>query len=225
MEFDDLKKQWEALDTKLDLAMRLNRRALDERVLNKAGSAMTRLGWLLSVELAIGVVAVLLTGSFVGDHYRQPRFLVPGLVLHVFVIAQIGALVRQIMMTRQLDYAASLLQIQKRIESLEILSIRTIAWTFLMSPLLWAALLVVVPKGIVGIDVYDALGMKYILANVALGLALMAVGLLVSRRYADRFSGSPFGRKAMGALAGYNLAAAKRHLESLSQFENDDARS
>lgn len=225
MEFDDLKKQWEGLDAKLDAAMRLNRRVLDERVLNKAGRAMTRLGWSLALELALGIVAVLLTGSFVADHIREARYLAPGLVLHVFVIAQIGALVRQIVMTRQIDYAAPLVEIQKRIESLEIFNIRTFVWTLIASPFLWAALLIVVPKEIVGIDVYAELGLRYILANVVLGLALLTVGLLVSRRYADRFSGSPLGRKVMRGLAGYNLAAARRHLESLAQFEKDDASS
>jgi len=225
MEFDDLKKQWEGLDAKLDAAMRLNRRVLDERVLSKTGRAMTRLGWLLALELALGIVAVLLTGSFVADHIREPRYLAPGLVLHGFVIAQIGVLVRQLAMTRQIDYAAPLVEIQKRIESLEIFNIRTFVWTLIASPLLWAALLIVVPKGIVGIDVYAELGLKYIVANVVLGLALIAVGLLVSRRYADRFSGSPLGRKVMRGLAGYNLTAARRHLASLAQFEKDDASS
>jgi hypothetical protein len=225
MELDNLKKQWERLDAKLDAAMRLNRRVLDERVLNKAAKAMARLGWSIAFELALGVVAVLMTGSFVADHILEPRFVVPGLVLHVFMIAQIGVLVRKIMMTRQIDYAAPLLQIQKRIESLEILSIRTVVWTLLVSPVLWAALLIVVPKGIAGIDVYAGLGLKYILANVVLGLAVIAVGLLVSRRYADRFPASPLGRKVMRGLAGHNLAAAKRHLESLSQFEKEDATS
>jgi hypothetical protein len=222
MEFDELKKQWEGLDAKLDSAMRLNRRVLDERVLNKAGSAMNRLGWLLALELALGVVAVLLTGSFVADHIRETRFLVPGLVLHVFGIAQIGALVRQIVMTRQIDYAAPLVEIQKRIESLEIFSIWTFVGTLLVSPLLWTALLIVVPKGTVGIDVYTGLGVNYIVANGVFGLALIAVGLFMSRRYAGRFSGSPLGRKVMRGLSGYNLTAARRHLEAISQFEKDD---
>ena len=54
------------------------------------------------------------------------------------------------------------------------------------------------------------------------GLAVIAAGLLVSRRYSDRFSGSPLGRRLMRDLAGVNLAAATGYLESLSRFEQDD---
>ena len=223
MELDDLKKRWEGLDAKLDSAMRLNRRVLDERVLDKADRAMKRHVWVVAAELGLGVFTVLLTGSFVADHIREPRFLVPGLLLHVFVIAQIAMLVRQIVGTREIDYAAPLVEIQKRIETLRVSMIRTTTWTFLLSPLLWPPLFIVALEGLFGVDAYAAFGVPYIVANVIFGLAVIAAGLFVSRRFADRFSGSPFGRSLMRDLAGTNLAAATGYLESLSQFEKDDA--
>lgn len=223
MELDDLKKQWEGLDAKLDAAVRLNRRVLDERILDKADKAMTRHVWAVAAELALGIVTVLLTGSFVADHIREARFLVPGLVLHVFVIAQIAMLVRQVVKTREIDYAAPLVEIQRRIEKLRIAMIRTTTWTFLLSPLLWTPLFIVALKGLFGVDAFAALGVPYIVANVVVGLVVIAGGLVVSRLFADRFSGSPFGRSLMGALAGTNLAAATGFLESLSRFEEDES--
>ena len=222
MELDDLKTQWEGLDAKLDAVVRLNRRVLDERILDKADKAMTRHVWALAAELALGVVTVLLTGSFVADHIREAPFLVPGLVLHVFVIAQLGMLVWQIVKTREIDYAAPLVEIQRRIETLRISMIRTTTWTFLLAPLLWAPLFIVALKGLFGVDAYAALGVPYIAANVVVGLAVIAGGLVVSRLFADRFSGSPFGRRLMRDLAGTNLAAATGFLESLSRFEKDE---
>jgi hypothetical protein len=139
------------------------------------------------------------------------------------VIAQLAMLVRQIVKTREIDYAAPLVEIQRRIETLRISMIRTTMWTFLLSPLLWPALFIVALEGLFGVDAYAALGVPYIVANVVFGLAVIAVGLLVSRLFADRFSGTPFGRSLMGALAGTNLAAATGFLESLSRFEKDDS--
>jgi hypothetical protein len=59
-------------------------------------------------------------------------------------------------------------------------------------------------------------------ANLAVGLAVIVIGLLLSRLFADRLSGSPFVRRLTRDLAGTNLAAAQGFLASLSRFETDD---
>jgi len=223
MELDDIKRHLGHLDGKLDATLRLNRRVLDQRILDKVDKALRRLGWALGIELVLGTVTALLTGSFVADHVREPRFLVPGLVLHIFVIAQIGMLVRHAVATRQIDFGAPIVEIQRRIETLRVSMIRTTVWTFLLAPLLWPPLLIVALKGVLGIDAYAVLGATYLSANVALGLAVIAIGLLVSRLFADRLSGSPFVRRLMRDLAGTNLAAAQGFLASLSRFETDDS--
>lgn len=222
MELDDLRKQWAGLDGKLDAALRLNRRVLDERVLDKVGSAMSRLGWALGAELTLDVVAVLLTGSFVADHVREVRFLVPGLMLQAFAIVQIATLACQIVVARRIDYGAPLVEIQKRIGMLRVSRTRTTMWTLILAPLLWTPLVVVALEGLFGVDAYESFGVPYLVANVTLGIAVIASGLLVSRRYAARFSASPFARRLMRDLAGVNLTVAVGFLDSLAQFEADD---
>lgn len=221
MELDDIKQHLQHLDGKLDAALRLNRSVIDQRILDGVDKAVRRLGWALGIELALGVVTVLLTGSFVADHVREPRFLVPGLGLHIFVIAQIAMLVRHAVATRQIDFGAPIVEIQRRIETLRVSMIRTTLWTFLLAPLLWPPLLIVALEGFLGVDAYAALGTPYLAANAAVGLAVVAIGLLVSRFFADRLSGSPVVRRLMRDLAGTNLAAAQRFLDSLSRFERD----
>lgn len=222
MELDDIKMQLAQLDGKLDAAVRLNRRVLDVRMLDKADRALKRLGWALGIELALGVLTVLLTGSFVGDHFREPRFLIPGLVLHVFVIAQLGMLVRHTLATRQIDFGAPIVEIQRRIETLRVSMIRTTKWTILVAPLLWTPLLIVGLEGLLGLDAYTAFGVPYLAANVAVGVAVIVIALLVSRLFADRLAGSPVVRRFMRDLAGTNLAAAQGFLDSLSQFEEEE---
>ena len=223
MELDDIKQHLEHLDEKLDAALRLNRGVLDRHILDKVDKALRRLGWALGIELALGVVTVLLTGSFVADHVREPRFLVPGLVLHIFVIAQIAMLVRHTVATRQIDFGAPIVEIQRRIENLRVSMIWTTIWTFLLAPLLWPPLLIVGLEGLLGIDAYAVLGAPYLAANLAVGLAVIAIGLLVSRFFADRLSGSTFVGRLMRSLGGTNLAAAQGFLASLSRFEKGDS--
>ncbi len=222
MELDDIEKQFEQIDGTLHAAVRLNRRVLDERILDKADTALRRLGWALGMEMVLGIITVLLTGSFVADHVSEPRFLVPGLVLHLFVIAQFAMLVRHTVATRQIDFGAPIVDIQRRIEALRVSMIRTTMGTFLLSPLLWPPLLIVVLAGLFGVDAYAALGAPYLAANLAFGLAVIAIAVLVSRRFADRLSGSSVVRRLMRDLAGTNLAAAQEFLDSLSRFEKDD---
>ena len=222
MELDDIKQRLEQLDEKLDATLRLNRSVLDQRILDKVDKAVRRLGWALGIELVLGIVTVLLTGSFVADHVREPRFLVPGLVLHLFVIAQIAMLVRHAVATRQIDFGAPIVEIQRRIEALRVSMIRTTMGTFLLAPLLWPPLLIVALEGLFGVDAYAALGVPYLAANLAVGLAVISIGVLVSRRFADRLSGSPVVRRLKRDLAGTNLAAAQEFLDSLSRFEKDD---
>lgn len=153
---------------------------------------------------------------------REPRFLVPGLALHIFVIAQIGMLIRHALATRQVDFGAPIVEIQRRIEALRVSMIRTTLWTFVLAPLLWPPLLIVGLEALLGIDAYTALGVTYLAANLAFGLAVIAIALLVSRLFADRISGSPFVKRLMRDLAGTNLAAAQGFLDSLSRFEKDE---
>ena len=222
MELDDIKQHFEQLDGKLDATLRLNRSVLDQHILDKVDKALRRLGWALGIELALGVVTVLLTGSFVADHAREPRFLVPGLVLHIFVIAQIAMLVRHAVATRQIDFGAPIVEIQRRIETLRVSMIRTTLGTFLLAPLLWPPLLIVALEGFLGIDAYVVLGARYLAANLAVGLAVIAIGLVLSRLFADRLASSSFVTRLMRDLAGTNLAAAQRFLASLSRFETDN---
>lgn len=222
MELDELKTRWEALDAKLDAAIRLNRRVLDERVLGRADRALARGAWLHGVELGLGVLLATLTGSFVAAHVHEARFLVPGLALHLFVIAQIAAQVARIVVARRAGQGAPLVELQRRVESAEIIDLRTLFYTLLVAPLLWPALLVVIPKALAGVDLYAALGAPYLAANAAFGLAVLGAGILVSRRYAGRVRSSPLGLRVLRSLAGRDLAAARRHLASLAAFERDE---
>ena len=68
-------------------------------------------------------------------------------------------------------------------------------WTLILAPLLWTPLFVVALEGLFGVDAYASFGLPYLVANVTLGLVVIALGLLGSRRYAARFSASPFARR------------------------------
>ena len=225
MELDDLKGLWEDQDRKLDASLRLNTRLLIESVLARTDTTLQGLSRLLWFELAMIVVAVLLTGSFLASHISQPRFLIPGVGLHLSVIALIIAGVRQLVAIRTLDYSAPIVVIQKRLESLRVERIRATKLTLLCSPLIWTALLVVAPKGLFGVDSYAIFGATYLLANLLLGLFVIVLAVWISRRYAARMELSPLAQRLMRNLADHSLNSAVGFLDSISRFEEDERRS
>ena len=218
MELDDLKRRWEAQDSKLDAGLRLNASLLQATVLQKTRGALRWLTVGLWLGLLCNALSVLLLGSFWFDHLHEPRFLIPGVVLHLGALALLIAGLRQIVALSQIDYGAPVVEIQRRLGAIRIVREREVKWTFLLAPLAWPPLLIVALRGLLGIDAYATLGAGYLAANVAVGLAVLVLALWIARRYADRMKGSPWFRSFLHSLAGYSLNRATGFVDSLDRF-------
>lgn len=218
MELDDLKRRWEAQDPKLDAGLRLNLSLVQATVLQKTRGALRWVSAGLWVGLMMNVVSVLLLGSFWFDHLHEPRFLIPGLVLHLAAIALLATGVRQLVALSQIDYGAPVVEIQRRLGAIRTEREREILWVFLASPLLWTPLLIVGVRGLLGIDPYLFLGPRYLAANVAAGLAVLLLGGWIARRYASRVERSPRLQAFLHTLAGDRLNRALGFVQSLDRF-------
>ncbi|HEX5720418.1 MAG TPA: hypothetical protein VF179_29960 [Thermoanaerobaculia bacterium] len=219
MELQDMKDRWNEYDRKLDASLRLNTRVLREFGLNRVDSSLRRLTRLIVFELLMGLLAAVMLGSFIADHLGEMRFLAPAVALDLFVIYFIGWSIRQWMALNSLDYGESVVEIQRKLELLRIDRIRMTKWVFLLSPLLWIPLLIVSVEGLLGLDVYAILDTAWLVSNLVFGLAVIALALWVSRRYADRMQGSPLVRSLVNALADRSLNDATGFLGTLSNFE------
>ncbi len=222
MELDDLKRRWEEQDRKLDASLRLNARVLKESVLGRAELAIRRMSRGLLVELLVGLLPLLWLGSFIADHIGEPRFWIPAAALDVCAIALVIALVRLRLAIRSVDYAAPILGIQKRLESIRVRRIRATLWTLALAALAWTPLLIVGLKGFLDVDAYAVFSAGWLVANVLFGLAVLAAAVWVSRRFADRMERSPLLQRLMRDLAGRNLADAEGFLGSLARFEQNE---
>lgn len=222
MELQDLKDRWNDYDRKLDASLRLNTRVLREFGLNRVDSSLRRLVRLIIFELVMGLLAAVLLGSFIADHLGEMRFLAPAVALDLFVLYFIGWSIRQWVALGSLDYGESVVEIQRKLELLRIDRIRMTKWVFLLSPLLWIPLLIVGLEGLLGLDSYAIFDTAWLVSNLVFGLAVIALALWVSKRYADRLQGSPFVRRLMDALADRSLDEATGFLGTLSSFEREN---
>jgi hypothetical protein len=223
MNIDELQSQLAVYNGKLDQSLRLNARLLRTSALQIAGARLRRSSRFLLLDLLGNAAAVALLGLFLADHWAEPRFLVPAIVLDVCAILLVAASAYQLVALSGIDYDAPILVIQKRLGVLKALRIRVAQGILFLSPLLWTPLLIVSLRGFLGIDAY-AFGNAWLFGNLLFGLAFLVLMVWGSRRYADRMQKSPAIQRLMNSLAGRDLTAAMAFLESLSQVEAEDQR-
>jgi hypothetical protein len=219
---DDLKQRWQEMDRRLDRSLRLNARLVRESALDKAATALRRLTRLLWIELVVDFGIALWLGSFIADHLTEVRFLLPAAGLQLGIILLAVSAIRQLAAIASLDYDATILHIQKRLESLRIERLRTMRWSLLTGPLIWVPVLIVVLKGLVGLDAYAMFTLEWVVGNILFGAAVIPVAIWVSRRYADRLRQSPLAQGLLRDMAGFNLNAALGFLGSLERFEKEE---
>ena len=222
MNLEELKLNWAAYDQKLDTRIRLNLRLLNIIKLNKTRSAMQRLIAILALDLVVNLIIVVYLGSFIADHITAPRFVLAALVLDVFVLLLIVSSIRQMVMAREIDYSGPVAEIQKKMETLRIHRIKRTKWTLVVATLVWTPLQIVALKAFLGLDAYALLGTGYLAWNVVVGVAVIALAIWVSQRYATRMASSPILQGFMNTLAGYNLNAATQSLRNLKDFEREE---
>lgn len=218
MNLDELKEKWNTYDQKLDHAIRLNETRF--RMIDVHGS-LSRVFWPVAGGLVVDGVAMVILGDFIAGHLSEPEFWIPALALDAFVVAHIAWAVRQLIVLQALDYAAPVVTIQRTLAALRLLRVRAVKWTLGLSPLLWTALLVVAPKAIVGLNVYEALPMSYLVANLGFGLAFLAVVMWLARRAEGRLKGAPWLETLMDHFAGRSLTRASLTLQQIVDFERE----
>ncbi len=222
MDLDILKEKWAEQDRKLDTSIRLNRQLLMAAHLNHLRSPLRRFALFTGVGVFFGLVALVILGQFICAHWTEPRFALPAMSLHVWVIAYVAASIRQLAMALQVDYNKPIALIQKQIESLRMLRLRVIRWALLTGQLIWwIPFLIVALKGVGDVDAYKVFGAGFLVTNVAMGLAVIPAAIWASKKFGDRMNHSPALQRLMKELAGYHINAASGFLAALSEFEHE----
>ncbi len=219
MKLDEIKTQWTAYDKELGNRWQLNFNLLAGW--EKAKSALQGLSRTVVVEMMVGLVIVAVLAEFLIAHYQELPFFLPALVLHAFVIFQVAFSGYQFAQLRKLDFSEPILASQKKLAILRRLRIRVTMWTLILSPLLWVPLLIILLKGLLGINAYETLDTPWLLANVVFGLAFIPVMILASKYFAPRWRGSAVVQGLMDNIAGHELRDMNAFLASLEKFEQD----
>jgi len=218
MELDAMKEKWAEYDRKLDVGIRLGVMAATR---DGVQSPLRRFSVLVGLGAAFGLIGTFILGQFIYSHWSEPRYALPAVVMDIWTIAALAASIRQMVMAAGIEYDAPVAAIQRQIERLRALRLRTIQWALLSGQVVWwIPFLIVALKGFFDVDVYAVCGTGFLAVNLIFGLVLIPVAIAATKKLGDRAGKSPAIRWLMTSLAGYNLNAASAFLATLSEFEN-----
>jgi len=221
MELDELKAAWSRVDARIEAGYALNVKIFEELKLERARSALRPLWWLLTMELAIALGAVVLLGAFLADHWRLPRFAMPAITLDIVAVLSLASAAAQLWRLSTIDYAKPVMAVQSVLTDLAVRRVRDVRWLWLLMLPLWTPLAIVVTQGGFGFDVYRWLGTGWVVANVAFGIAVTPLMVWLVRRRDARIRREGIVGGLVDDIAGRRLSEAMKRLDEVVAFEKD----
>ena len=207
---DELTTLWNDYGKRLDASLQLNAALLQRANLGGARGALRTLVVELGAGIAANAIALVALGSFVAGTFGDVRFALPGILLFAAAWLSLVMCVRQIVSLQAIDFDEPVVAIQTALERLRIERILVNTWTIFGAPLLWVPLSIVGLR-VAGVNAY-AFGPAYLLANLAFGLAILGLGVLVARHVSAGKS------RLSDLLAGRALANARDRLDTIARF-------
>lgn len=217
MELDDFKQAWQGLDTRLGKQESLQREMFRDRKLEKARRGLRPLAWGQGVQLAIGAIFALWGGSFWVDHRQVTHLLVCGLLVHVCGLLFIASAARVLYLIQRIDYAAPVLEIQRRLADLRLWRLRVeapanaVIACFIWIPVLWMNL------AEYGFDVWqydDGRFLLWSLLSGVVGLVLVVLVVWLMRRLG-------YARALEDSAVGQSVRKAEAALGEITRFEQE----
>ena len=217
MELEEFKSAWQTLNQKVDRQAELNLHLLRENRKEKARHGLRPLVWGQALQMAVGALLALASGSFWVDHRQVPHLLFTGLLFHAYGLAMILAGARMQVLIRRVDFGAPVVDIQKRLAQLRRFYVVGGMWIGLPWLLLWMPFTAMAIMGFFGVDMFVK-EPQVITSNVAAGV----VGLILALLYIRWAQGRPKLAKTLeGFAAGSSLNKAQRVLDEIARFEHE----
>lgn len=222
MELDDLKQAWAAHGAALERSLAINERLLRETLLRKVRFALAPFVVWRALEVALGAAVVRLVVRVLVAHLGEPRYLVAAGALAVFAAALTALRAASLVSGVKLDYSGAVTAIQRDVERLKLLEYRATKWALLGGVLLWLPAALVVFEAITDVDALARVDLAWLIANLAFGACVLAVGLTWSRRNVERHGLGPRARRIIDAISGRSLRSVTSHLAELARFQGDE---
>jgi class 3 adenylate cyclase len=219
MELDDYKAGWAQQTALLESSLRLNDLLVRQSNAGRAQTSLQRLGRGLTIELVLLFATVVALGSFAADHLAQPAVAICAALLGVYGLAIAQGEIRQLVALRDVDFDEPVIAVQRKLERLRLVRLRTTQWALLFGPLLWLPICAVLVGAFTGADLFAILAWPYIATNALLGLAAIPLSMWIANRYRGNERATRFFRGLSGEITGAQLRAALDFVDGIERFE------
>jgi hypothetical protein len=215
-ELDDLKRAWQSLDRRVERqeAQSRQRGTQERRARARSGLRPLVIGQL--IQAALGLAFALAFASFWVDHLDTPHLAICGALLHAYAVMLLAFAVRDLAMIKRIDYAAPVLEIQKRLANLRAWRLRAGLWFAVAGCFMWTPLLILAFYWM-GVDLWVV---KPVMVWLYVASSFACLGLSYALL---RFSRRPGKERLAKALhdssVGRSLARALAAVAEVERFE------
>lgn len=223
MQLDDLQRAWAVHGALLEKSVRIDERLLREVMVGKVKSALGPHVLWRALEVVLGLAVIVLVGGVLPPHLDAPRYLALGGMVLAFAIAMTAKTAYLAIRTWRLDYSRPVAAIQTEVAGLKLLEYRAFKWALLGGIVLWLPAALLLFEACVGVDALARAPLPWLAANVAFGLAVLALGQWLSRKHVERTDLAPWARRFVDSLSGRRLEVVRGHLAELADFTRDPA--
>lgn len=223
MELDEMKQAWQTLDRRLAAQQAIQWQGFRDGRLARLQHRLRPLAWWLMVQIPLGVALMLWGIASWSGHLDDARAMAPGAVMQVFGLLSVMIPARTLALLRGIDYAAPVLEIQRRLADLRAWRVRVEGpVSALLGSVIWIPALLMLAQADAdrfGVNLWDRARpgvVGWLVSSALVSLALVGLGYLLLRR---------LGRLDWLAnhLAGASLRQAQAELDALRQFEEEAA--
>ena len=213
MELDDLKSTWAAHGATLERTLSITERLLHEAMTAKARHAVRPyVAWRM-LELALGMVAIVIVGGVLAAHLGELRYLIAGGSVLAYAVGMTATCGFLIVRSLGVDYRGPVTAIQRQLEQLTVVEFRATKWAVLGGVVVWLPAALIAFEAVTRVAALARVDLAWLVANLAFGAGVLAVGTWWSKRHVERSRS-----RIVDALAGRSLAIARGHLAELARF-------
>jgi hypothetical protein len=217
MELDDFKRAWAMLERNLAI----NEHLVRDHTLGKVRSTLVPLVAWRAAEVVLGIVTLLLCGPVIATHLGEPRYVLIGGSLLVFVGGLTASCAYLLVQSARLDYSGAIVELQRSVAQMRSIEYRGAMWALLGGVVMWLPLALVIFEALTGVHALGLADLAWLLGNLGFGVAVLVVGRALSRRYVERADLGPRARRFVDAMTGHSLRRISRHVDELVRFTRD----
>ena len=221
LDLEKLQGAWRQHSQRVEASLALDVEGVRNRLKLGTRSAFNRhLRW-LRLEIVFGATTLLALLAFIIKERTDVVYLAASLPLLAMLLFAFGTDIRHWRILSTLDLSAALVQVRTVLDAVRARRLLVAKWIGLSACLLWLPLIAVLLKAIFGLDLLRGLHFSVIAVNVALGVLLIPIGLLVFGWVSKRFAHAPAFQSFVEDASGASFSAARASFQLEADFETN----